>query len=98
MDMNCFRLVCVVSRWLRVGSVAADSFRWVVTHGFEWLRMVSGGIEWFRVVCCFSSYDVYGEILYWEVLLKRPIIYCCLLVFYYLFIYFLFNVDVIYLQ
>ena len=70
MDMNCFRLVCVVSRWLRVGSVAADSFRWVVTHGFEWLRMVSGGFEWFRVVCCFSSYDVYGEVLYWEV--NRP--------------------------
>ena len=35
MDMNFFGLVCVVSSWLRVGSVAADSFSWVVGDGFE---------------------------------------------------------------
>ena len=34
MDMNCFGLVCLVSNWLRVGSKAADSFGWVVAHGF----------------------------------------------------------------
>ena len=34
MDMNFFGLVCVVSSWLRVGSVAADSFSWVVGDGF----------------------------------------------------------------
>ena len=56
MNMNCFGLVRVVSRWLRVGLVAVDSFEWVVADGFGWLRMVSGGFGWFGVVCCFSSY------------------------------------------
>ena len=49
-DMNCFGLVRVVSSWLWVSSVAADSFGWVVADGFGWLRMVSGGFGWFRVV------------------------------------------------
>ena len=49
-DMNCFGLVRVVSSWFRVGSVAANSFEWVVADGFRWLRMVSGGFGWFRVV------------------------------------------------
>ena len=43
MDMNCFGLVRVVSSWLQVGSVAVDSFGWVVANGFVRLRMVSGG-------------------------------------------------------
>ena len=50
MNMNCFGLVRVVSRWLRVGLVAVDSFEWVVADGFGWLRMVSGGFGWFRMV------------------------------------------------
>ena len=33
-DINFSRLVCIVSSWLRVGSVAADSFRWVISDGF----------------------------------------------------------------
>ena len=49
--------VRVVSNWLRVGSMAADSFGWVVADGFRWFREVSEGFGWFRVVCCFSSYD-----------------------------------------
>ena len=36
MDMNCFRLVRVVLSLLRVGSVAADIFGWVVADGFGW--------------------------------------------------------------
>ena len=28
--MNCFRQVCAALSWLKVGSVAADSFEWVV--------------------------------------------------------------------
>ena len=50
MDMNCFGLVHVVLSWLRVGSVAVDSFGWVVADGFGWLRMVSGGLGWFWMV------------------------------------------------
>ena len=50
MDMNCFGPVRVVSSLLRVGSVAADIFGWVVVDGFGWLRMVSGGSGWFRMV------------------------------------------------
>ena len=53
-----FRTGYEVSGWLRVGSVAPDSFGWVVADGFGWLRMLSGGFGWFRVVCCFSSYGV----------------------------------------
>ena len=49
-NMNCFELVRVVSSWLRVGSVAVDSFGWVVADGFGWLQMVSGGFGWFQVV------------------------------------------------
>ena len=55
-DMNCFGPVHVVSSWLRVDSVATDSFGWLVADGFGWLRMVSDGLGWFWVVCCFSSY------------------------------------------
>ena len=51
-----FRPVHVVSSWLRVDSVATDSFGWLVADGFGWLRMVSDGLGWFWVVCCFSSY------------------------------------------
>ena len=58
MHMNCFGLIRVVSSWLRVGSMAVDSFGWVVADDFGWLRMVSGGFGWFRVVYCFSSYDI----------------------------------------
>ena len=58
MDMYSFGLVREVSGWLRVGSVATDSFGWVVVDGFGWLQLVSGGFGWFRVVCCFSSYDM----------------------------------------
>ena len=50
MDMNCFGLVRVVSSSLRVGSVAADSFGWVVTDGFVWLLMISVGFGWFRMI------------------------------------------------
>ena len=50
MDMYCFGLVCEVSGWLRVGSLAGDSFGWVVADGFGWLRMVSGGFGWFAVL------------------------------------------------
>ena len=50
MDMNCFGLVSVVLSLLRVGSVAADIFGWVVADTFGWLRMVSGGFGWFRMV------------------------------------------------
>ena len=50
MDMYCFGLVREVSDWLRVGSVAADSFGWMVADGFGWLRVVSGGFGWFRMV------------------------------------------------
>ena len=57
MDMNCSELVRVALSWLRVGSVAVDSFGWVVADGFGLLRMISGGFGWFRVVCCFSSYE-----------------------------------------
>ena len=49
-DMNYFGLVRVVSTWLRVGSVAVDSFRWVIADSFGWLQMVSGGFGWFQVV------------------------------------------------
>ena len=37
MDVYCFGMVHEVSGWLRVGSVAADSFGWVVVDGFGWL-------------------------------------------------------------
>ena len=50
MNMNCFGPIRVVSSLLRVGSVAADIFGWVVADGFGWLRMVSGGFGWFRMV------------------------------------------------
>ena len=43
MDMNCFRLISVVSSWLWVGSVAANSLGWVVANSFGWLG-------WFQVV------------------------------------------------
>ena len=58
MNMNCFGLVCVVSSWLRVSSVAADNFGWVVADGFRWCRVVLNGFEWFRVVYCLSSYGL----------------------------------------
>ena len=48
--MNCFGPVRVVPSLLRVGSVAADIFGWVVADGFVWLRMVSGGFGWFVVL------------------------------------------------
>ena len=55
MDMNCFGLVRVVSSWLQVGSVAVDSFGWVVANGFGWLRMISGGFGWFAVLVATSK-------------------------------------------
>ena len=48
--MYYFGMVREVSGWLRVGSVAADSFWWVVADSFGWLRMVSGGFGWFAVL------------------------------------------------
>ena len=48
--MNCFGPVRVVPSLLRVGSVAADIFGWVVADGFVWLLMVSGGFGWFVVL------------------------------------------------
>ena len=48
--MNCFGLVRVTSSWLRVGSVAADSFEWVVANRFRWFRVASGGFRWFAVL------------------------------------------------
>ena len=50
MDMNFFGPIRVVSSLLRVGSVAADIFGWVVADGFGWLQMVSGGFGWFVVL------------------------------------------------
>ena len=47
---DCFGLVRVVSSSFRVGSVAADSFGWVVTDGFGWLLMISVGFGWFRMI------------------------------------------------
>ena len=43
MDMYCFGQVREVSGWLRVGSVAADSFGWVIADGFRWFQVVSDG-------------------------------------------------------
>ena len=48
--MNCFGLVCVTSSLLRVGSVAADSFEWVVANRFRWFRVALGGFRWFAVL------------------------------------------------
>ena len=58
MDMYCFGLVREVSGWLRVGSVAVDSFGWVVADGFRWFRVVLDGFRWSRVVTVVS--DGYG--------------------------------------
>ena len=41
MNMNCFRVIHVVSSWLQVGLVAVDSFGWVFADG---LQMVLGGL------------------------------------------------------
>ena len=51
-DMNCFGPVRVVSSWLRVDSVAADSFGWLVAGGYGWFQMASGGFGWFAVRLC----------------------------------------------
>ena len=50
MDMNCFRLVRVVWSWLRVSSVAVDSFGWVFSDGCRWFQVVSEGFGWFAVL------------------------------------------------
>ena len=50
MDMNCFRPVRVVTSLLRIGTVAADILGWVVADGFGQLRMVSSGFWWFWMV------------------------------------------------
>ena len=50
--MNYFGLSCVVSSWLWVSLVVADTFGWVVVDGFGWMQMVSGGFEWFQMVSC----------------------------------------------
>ena len=70
-DMNYFRPVCVVSSLLRVRLVAAYIIESVIADGFEWLQMISGGFGWFRVVCCFSSYDRRDKIRFF--LAKRSI-------------------------
>ena len=48
MDMNCFGLVRVVSSWLWVSSVAADSLGWMLADSF----VLAGwdGLRWFQVV------------------------------------------------
>ena len=64
MNMNCFRVIHVISSWLQVGLVAVDSFGWVVADGFGW----------FWVVCCFSSYDFYRLVVkVLEFQLKGPV-------------------------
>ena len=50
MDMSCFGPVCVVSSWLWVGSVAVDSFGWVVADGFWWFQRTLNGFGWFAVL------------------------------------------------
>ena len=40
MDVNCSGLVRVALSWLRVGSVAVDSFGWVVADGFGWFAVL----------------------------------------------------------
>ena len=50
MDMSCFGPVCVVSSWLWVGSVAVDSFGWVVADGFWWFQRALNGFGWFAVL------------------------------------------------
>ena len=37
-----------------MGSLAVDSFGWVVADGFRWFRMVSGGFRWFAVLVATS--------------------------------------------
>ena len=51
--MNCIGLVRVVSSWLWVSSVAADSLGWMLADSFGWLgwfKVVSGGFGWFQMV------------------------------------------------
>ena len=52
MDMNYFGLV------RKMSSVAVDSFALMVLDGFGLLQLVSGSFGWFRIVCCFSRYDL----------------------------------------
>ena len=60
MDKKCYGLVRVVSSWLWMGSVAVDSFGWVVADGSRWFRMVSGGLRWFAVlVVTIMNYSIY---------------------------------------
>ena len=49
-EMNCFGLVPVTSSWLRIGSVAVDSFEWVVVNGFRWFWVALGGFSWLAVL------------------------------------------------
>ena len=58
MDMNYFGLVRVISSWLKMSSIAVDSFALMVLDGFGLLQLVSGSFGWFRIVCCFSRYDL----------------------------------------
>ena len=64
MDMNCFGLARVVSSWLWVGSVAADSLGWVVADSFGWLgwlQVVSDGFGWFQMVSVgFDRFPVFS--------------------------------------
>ena len=64
MDMNCFGQARVVSSWLWVGSVAADSLGWVVADNFSWLgwfQVVSGGFGWFQMVSVgFDRFPVFS--------------------------------------
>ena len=57
--MNCFGLVRVVSNWLRVSSVAANSFGCLVADGFGWFQMVSDGFGWFAILVV--TYIKYGR-------------------------------------
>ena len=38
---------------------------WLVAINFGWFQVVSNGLEWFQVVCCFSSYR-------WKFHIKTP--------------------------
>ena len=70
-EMYCFGLVREVSGCLRVGSMRADKFGWVVADGFVWFWMVSDGFGWFRMVSSgFGWFVVLVVTFYWTIYLK----------------------------
>ena len=76
MDMNCFGLVSVVSSWLWVGSVAANSLGWVVgmiSGGFRSFWIVSDGFDWFvvLVVTFLEFMRLERSLIIWYILLLK---------------------------